>query len=197
MNTVEELNQIKIANMIINRSSQRLGVKPVYVGSLINTQPKKKPIDELKVVAQKLSQEKFLKRKAKKFKLKNLRVIFYALVAVAIIYALVFVFRPAQVNSGIQPESQSNIKLDESSTGIFKKTGGMVITSGSFKTLAEAESFKDKLSEKLGVPLEILHDAKYFTVQIGPSYENHADAMIVFDELSRYSIGGLALRRVG
>ncbi len=192
MNTAEELNQIKIANMIINRSSQRLGVKPVYVGSLINTKLNRKPNDELKIVAQKLSQEKFLKRNNKKFKLKNLKVILYALFAVAMIYAFMFVFKPAAVNSGTMIETQTS--TDDSSTGIFKKGHGMVITSGSFRTLAEAEEVKAELSEKLGVPLQILHDSKYFTVQIGPSYENHADAMIVFDELSRYSIENLALK---
>ncbi len=191
MNTIEELNQIKIANMIINRGSRRLGIKPVYVGSLINTKTNKHPNDELKVIAQKLSQEKFLKRSTKKFKLKNLRVVFYALLAVAVIYALVFVFKPAAVNSGTVIETQSS--TDESNA-IFKKGDSMVITSGNFKTLAEAEEFKAELSEKLGVPLQILHDSKYFTVQIGPSYENHADAMIVFDELSRYSIRDLALK---
>ncbi len=194
MNTAEKLNKIKIANMIINRGSRRLGVKPVYIGGLINSQLNKQPNDELKIVAQKLSQEKFLKRNSKKSKLKNLRVILYALVAVGIIYALMFVFKPAAVNSGMTAETQSNSRIDETSTGIFKQTHGIVITTGNFLTLAEAEKFKQELSEKLGVPLEILHDSKYFTVQIGPSYENRADALIVFDELSRYSIGNLMLR---
>ena len=121
------------------------------------------------------------------------------MLAVGVVYSLVFVFKPAVVSHQVEPETQASTGLDEDSTGIFKQDHGhgMVITSGAFKTLAEAEKFRDELSEKLGVPLEILHDSKYFTVQIGPSYENHADAMVVYDELSRYSIGNLALRTAG
>ena len=198
MNTIDELNRIKIANLIINRSSQRLGIKPVYVGSLIDTKVKAKPADDLKIIAQKLSQEKFEKRKSKRFslksfKLRNLQVPFFIFLGVAIVYSLVFVFKPATVQS----ETQSS--TEEESTSIFKsdRSNSVVITSGAFKTLAEAEELRDTLSEKLGVPLEILHDSKYFTVQIGPSYEDHADAMLVFDELSRYSIKNLSLRSAG
>ncbi len=188
MNTVEELNRIKIANMIINRGSQRLGVKPVYVGGLINLERKNKPVDELKLVAQKLSQEKFAKRNAKGFKFnkKYLNIAVGLIVFAAIAYSLMFVFRPAA------PENTGNQLASQIRNPVSAK--GMVITSGTYKTLVEAERFQKDLSEKLGVPLKILQDGKYFTIQIGPSYESQEDAMIVFDELSRYSIANLSLR---
>ena len=70
----------------------------------------------------------------------------------------------------------------------------LIITTGSFDDETSADLFKNDLSERLGVPLKTIKDKNKFIIQIGPSYENHDDAFLVFDELSQYSIGKLSVR---
>jgi len=71
---------------------------------------------------------------------------------------------------------------------------GLKICSGNFKTHKEAEKYRRVLSERLGVPLQTIKDGISYTVQIGPEYENHSDALVVFEELSRYAVVNLSLR---
>ena len=61
-------------------------------------------------------------------------------------------------------------------------------------TKSSAETYKKALNDKLGVPLKVVKHENSFSVQIGPAYANHDDALLVFDELSRYSVKNLSIK---
>lgn len=116
--------------------------------------------------------------------------------ACAIIAAvfLIFTFKPVSTAPDI------NKKLDETKLQELTKTvnsnepRSLIITSGNFLKKSAAESYKKALNSKLGVPLKIVADENTFSVQIGPAYANHEDALLVFDELSRYSVKKLSIK---
>jgi hypothetical protein len=119
----------------------------------------------------------------------------YSILTIVIVFFLVFVFNPAEIiasfntNSGVNNQIQA--KEDYST---LEKTRELVVCSGVFNNINDANQYKSDLSERLGVPLKVLKDGSVYTVQIGPSYKNRDDAIIVFDELSRYSVSNLLLR---
>jgi hypothetical protein len=107
---------------------------------------------------------------------------------------LIFTFKPVSTAPDI------NKKLDETKLQELTKTvnsnepRSLIITSGNFLKKSAAESYKKALNSKLGVPLKIVADENTFSVQIGPAYANHEDALLVFDELSRYSVKKLSIK---
>lgn len=194
MNTLDELNRIKLANTIINRASNRLGVRPLYVGEMIQAERKARNAD-MQIVAAKLSQEKLL-RKQKTFQKLLPKKPITMLLSVAVfaaLYFLIFVFN----GSGSKPlvKTAKAIESSQQKSSIFDNSSkSMIITSGIFKNLDEAKNYQQELSKRLGMDLKILHDGSYYTVQIGPNYDNREDAMLVYDEISRFSVPNLALR---
>lgn len=107
---------------------------------------------------------------------------------------LIFTFKPVSTAPDI------NKKLDETKLQELTKTvnsnepRSLIITSGNFLKKSAAESYKKALNSKLGVPLKIVAEDNTFSVQIGPAYANHEDALLVFDELSRYSVKKLSIK---
>ncbi len=119
--------------------------------------------------------------------------IYTAFAVIAAVF-LIFTFKPVSTAPDI------NIKLEETKLQELTKTinssepRSLIITSGSFLKKGEAESYKQALNSKLGVPLKIVAEENTFSVQIGPAYANHEDALLVFDELSRYSVKKLSIK---
>ena len=87
MTTVEELERLAEANRILNRSSKRLGTKPLFISDLQS--------NSLNVIAAKLKKEK-LAWEARNSKFYNVVLIF--LLSVIMISAWL-VFQPEQVDS--------------------------------------------------------------------------------------------------
>lgn len=72
--------------------------------------------------------------------------------------------------------------------------GSLLITSGHFISEKEARDYKAELKSRVGIDLKLLKIGDIYTVQVGPSYPTHEDALLVFDELSRYAVADLSLR---
>lgn len=124
--------------------------------------------------------------------------IFTSLGVLAAVF-LIFAFKPVST-AGEDSSNFESSKLEElAGAQDIKKlvnsnqARNLIICSGSFANEAEAKSYKNSLKKKLGVPLKIVEQAHRFSVQIGPSYEKHEDALLVFDELSRYSVQELSI----
>lgn len=203
MNTFDDLNRIKLANTILNRSSNRLGVRPLYIGEMLEAERKSRNVD-MKIVAAKLSQEKFLRNNktnllksisnfARKLMPRKPLSMLLSISVIVALYLLIFVFNATEPKASTKSEiltqssKQSDFIFDNS-------TKPMIITSRILKNLDEAKRYQEELSKRLDMDLKILHDGNYYTIQIGPSYKNRDDAMLVYDEISRFSIPGLALR---
>lgn len=196
MITVEELQKLKLANTIIDRGSRKLGVRPLYASAVglkkFNNSSKTKAqnLTNLNQVANKLSQErKSLNNRVSTFKRKHLLNGFLVFVSLSLIYFGFLVFNPS-----ISSEKSAKIEEKIFADTVVDRSKPLIITTGAFTNEESAEKFKQDLSERLGVPLQIIKDKDKFIVQIGPSYQSHDDALLVFDELSQYSIGKLSLR---
>lgn len=193
MITVEELQKLKLANTIIDRGSRKLGVRPLYASAVALKRFKSDTLvanKKLNQVASRLSLEKkSLGTRVKSLKKNQVLNVFIACVSVTVLYFGFLVFNPGVSNDKVEKVSQSII--DES---VVDQNRALIITTGDFKSEASAEKLKNDLSERLGVPLQIIKDHGKYTVQIGPSYQSKEDALLVFDELSQYSIGKLSLR---
>jgi biopolymer transport protein ExbD len=108
-----------------------------------------------------------------------------------IIFALltfVFVFKPF-ANSNSQDELPA---ITKNSNTVLKQK--LIITSGNFVSQNSALLYQKNLKERLGVNLKLIKTDEVYTIQIGDAYANHEDALIVFDELSRYSVKNLAIK---
>jgi hypothetical protein len=197
MISLEELEKLRIANSIIERGNKRLGLRPIYANNISLKTKQNSTIQRtnklkrlaLNEVASQLKQEKLLKQNGLFYKPKKF---FYNMSAVLGAFILIYfgflLFNPnkstAQLNKAEIISREAFLQSDKP----------LVITTGSFDDFASAEKHKQTLSERLGVPLKIINDKNKFIIQIGPSYENHDDAFLVFDELSQYSIGKLSVR---
>lgn len=122
------------------------------------------------------------------------KTVLYTATAVLATVFLIFTFKPVST----APDSHKNFeetKLQKLTKEVHsKELRSLIITSGSFFNKREAELYRDALNEKLGVPLEVIEQGKTFSIQIGPAYANHDDALVVFDELSRYSVENLSIK---
>jgi hypothetical protein len=120
-------------------------------------------------------------------------VMYTACAIIAAVY-LIFTFKPVST----APVTQTNFeetKLQElTKTVNSKEPRSLIITSGSFLNESEADSYQKALKDRLGVPLKLVKDGQTFSIQIGPAYANHNDALLVFDELSRYSVKNLSIK---
>lgn len=108
-----------------------------------------------------------------------------------IIFALltfVFVFKPF-ANSKLQDELTA---ITKNSNTVLKQK--LIITSGNFASQNSALLYQKNLKERLGVNLKLIKTDEVYSIQIGDAYANHEDALIVFDELSRYSVKNLAIK---
>lgn len=185
----ENLEQIKLANNILNRSSRRLGVKPMLVDQEIKQKPQKitDVTPEIKSVSTKLINESQCMVNSRKQK--NSLGLIYVLLALIVIVLFMLILKPMQTNAqghltdAIQPIGEIRDR-------------SLIICSGSFVDKNSASKYQRELKDRLGVPLKIIKTDNSFTVQIGPEYPNQDDAMLVFDELSRYSVRNLALKFV-
>jgi hypothetical protein len=158
---------------LMNQSSGELGIRPIVIGDLIKDpyqQRSKKRLPEFN------------------FNFRGLASGLIIICLISLAYALFFFFSNLQTNKLSNQLGKSNFKT------ITKSTRALVITSGSFPNLAIAKKYQEELSKKLGVELKILKDDNRYTIQIGPSFSNKEDAIVVFDELSRYSVKDLSLR---
>lgn len=199
MKTEDEINKLKLANSIINRGTRKLGVRPLNLGYFENpyrTKAKQStthnlvPRPNINELAAKLKREQELNEELKKPA--KFQTAFYSMLAVVLVFSMIFVFNPVDIIAGFDKNAKPKptpLSTIESSSG-----RDLVICSGVFKSEKEANNYKKTLSERLGVPLKVLKDGSSYTLQVGPSYKNHEDALIVFDELSRYSVGNLSLR---
>lgn len=107
---------------------------------------------------------------------------------------LIFTFKPVSTATD-QNQSFEQTKLQELTQVVDSKLPrSLIITSGIFSKKSAAETYKKSLKEKLGVDLQVVEHNKNFSVQIGPAYANHDDALMVFDELSRYSVKNLSIK---
>jgi hypothetical protein len=197
MISIEELEKLRIANSIIERGNKRLGLRPIYANNISLVEKKNTTLARtqrlkrltLNQVASQLQQEKKLKQTASNYQPKKL---FYKMSAVLgtfiIVYFGFLLFNPSKSTA------QLNKAEIVSKEAFLQSDKPLVITTGSFDDKTEAENHMQSLSERLGVPLKILSEKNKFMIQIGPSYENHDDAFLVFDELSQYSIGKLSVR---
>ncbi|MDA1021025.1 MAG: hypothetical protein O2962_05700 [Cyanobacteria bacterium] len=189
MELIEELNRIKLANRIINQDSAKLGIRPITIGELLEhaepiqqkTEYKPEP-REIKTEAPN-PQAKIQIRHYLKAALPGL-----VLITVLIVGYALFAFLTNH-------ETNKVTKLTKATTATAATTTrGLVITSGNFQNATTAERYRLRLARKLGVDLKVIKDGSQFTVQIGPNYKNKEDAIVVFDELSRYSVNDLSLR---
>lgn len=120
-------------------------------------------------------------------------VMYTACAVIAAVY-LIFTFKPVST-APVQQASFEETKLQElTKTVNSKEPRSLIITSGSFLNESEANSYQKALKDKLGVPLKLVKDGQTFSIQIGPAYANHDDALLVFDELSRYSVKNLSIK---
>lgn len=202
MRAEDEINKLKLANTIINRGTRKLGVRPLNVGEFNNPYTReartrvapdymnKRNLTEL---AAKLKREQDINLRLKKPA--NFQTALYSMLAIVIVFFMIFVFNPADIiagfSSGVKPNPEQLSKTIANQNLISRD---LVICTGVFKSIGDANKYKSELSERLGVPLKVIKDGSSFTLQIGPAYKTHEDALIVFDELSRYSVGNLSLR---
>ena len=197
MISLEELEKLKLANSIIERGNKRLGLRPIYANNIVLKQKQNSTLARtnklkrltLNQVASQLQQEKNLKKSS--FDYKNPKLVYNMSAILGTFILLYFGFLLFNPNKSTAHLNKAEI-LSKEAFSHSKKA--LVITTGSFNDEGSAERYKEVLSERLGVPLKIINDKNKFIIQIGPSYENHDDAFLVFDELSQYSIGKLSVR---
>ncbi len=194
MKTQEELNRLKIANTIINRGSKRLGIRPLIIGEINTKNPNTKNNSvfdnglALNKIAKKLKEELPNNEKNKSI---TGRLIFVILGL--LIYLFVFVFNPSEPRSIKLASPQEKINFNAPIVNNTKRI--FIITTGTFKDLKKARKRLQELDKDLDVDLELVAiNNNFYTIQIGPSYNNPDDALLVFDELSYYQIPQLSLR---
>lgn len=186
---IEELNRIKLANSIINQDSDKLGIRPITIGELLEHA---EPIEqESKYQQEPIKTEKEAARPQNKIQIKHyLKAALPGLVLITLLIVGYALFSFFTNHEGGKVSSLNKTKT----TTAAASTRGLVITSASFQNATTAERYRLRLARKLGVELKVIKDGSQFTVQIGPSYKNKEDAIVVFDELSRYSVKDLSLR---
>lgn len=202
MRPEEEINKLKLANTILNRSTKRLGVRPLNIGEFQNpyalerhSRPSFKYLGKKNIseIAAKLKQEQ--EKNARFKRPAKMQTALYSVLAIVVVFFLIFVFNPADIIAGFNINARPNPQLlTKTGNAVNEKNRDLVICSGAFNSINDANKYKSDLSERLGVPLKVLKDGSIYTVQIGPAYKSHEDAVIVFDELSRYSVTNLSLR---
>lgn len=182
MDLVQELNRIKLANDIINKDSARLGLRPMQASSIKVVPITKSQTAKIEETVTPIK-EKTTEQKSDSSKL---TIVVTIIASVILAYGL-FYFISHQES---KPSRLSARKIETA----HKNQPELVISSGNFASADEAKKYMDRLSRKLGVELKILKNGSQYSVQIGPSYANKEDAIVVFDELSRYSVRDLSLR---
>jgi hypothetical protein len=113
---------------------------------------------------------------------------------------------PSQKNISSQLSAQSNYKdqaifldplVDKNETikiaTIAPKTK-MVITTGTFKSISQAEAYMPTIREVTEQKLKVLNKGKFFTIQIGPVYIEDDSAMFVFNELYKFNLNDLMIQ---
>jgi len=115
--------------------------------------------------------------------------------AVIISVYFIFAFKPVSTATESKQATQEETKIQKL-TKVVNSTEprSLIITSGDFGAKSEAEAYQEDLKAKLGVPLKLVKRGASYSVQIGPAYADHDDALIVFDELSRYSVENLSIK---
>lgn len=215
MSTLEDLNRIKKANDILNKGFQRVGAKPIYLDPSLEEPNKnsnnskfefdfKPQIELLNQVSAKLKKEK--EQKAGINSATKTNKLFSLLVIVAtatLIYLGFYVYTPQKIINQIKnltnkivtmpPSTKDEELIDNLAPGekIF------IISSGIFQNTGEANKYKNELSQKLGIPLKVVKTDSFYTIQIGPNYQEQEDVLVVFDELARYDIKNLSVRMLG
>ncbi len=204
----EDLERIKQANSIINRASRRLGFRPLYINSSnhITAKPKNRLGEiakQLKKTATNfpknpppLTQKISLKESKPNKQGISLGSAVTSIIALLIVFVIVFSVNPVDISKEIidkfQQKKEAIIPVQAQSNTAFDS--GLIITSGIYAKKSVAQKKLKELKDRLGVPLKLVQVDDFFTIQIGPSYDKHEDALLVFDELSRYSVGSLSIR---
>jgi cell division protein FtsN len=212
MSTVEDLNRIKKANDILNKGFQRVGAKPIYIDSSMEESINvpnsgkiefdfKPQIELLNQVSAKLKKEKELKIKPKqKDKSSKLIGLVIFIAVITLIYLGFYVYTPEKILSKVRQLTSKVIVTPQSTNEIEETTvtssgeKSFIISSGIFKNKADANNYKNDLANKLGIPLKVVRAENFYTIQIGPDYQEQEDVLVVFDELSRYNIKNLSVR---
>jgi hypothetical protein len=120
-------------------------------------------------------------------------VAYTACAVIAAVY-LIFTFKPVSTAPNTDKVFEET-KLQELTKIVSSaEKRSLIITSGSFLEQSQASSYQKALKDRLGVPLKLVKDGQTFSIQIGPAYANHDDALVVFDELSRYSVKNLSIK---
>lgn len=184
MDLVQELNRIKAANDIINKDSERLGLRTMQSAQIkVAPVPKAQPSLVEESLAQPLAEPE-----TRDFKINLGQMMIVAGIVVSIIFAYALFYFVKNQDS--KPSRLSARKFERAR----KNQPELVISSGNFGNADEAKKYMDRLSRKLGVELKILKNGSQYSIQIGPSYPSKEDAIVVFDELSRYSVRDLSLK---
>lgn len=69
-----------------------------------------------------------------------------------------------------------------------------IITSGTYNTIEEADQAMMFLLDEIGGSLNIVKIKNYYTIQVGPSYKDYNDALMVFRDLLKYPIPDIAIK---
>ena len=178
LGTKENLDQIRMANQILNKGYKS---RITVAGN--------KLADEVRLSGFKPFAKQGSKRKSTMDSKKLTNGIM--LTAVIVVAVIIFAFTPFAKSITLN----SMFKFNTKPTKIQKVSdqSPLMILSGTFDTQRAAQAHKTKLEERLGVKLEVIKFGKKYTVRIGPSFNNHEDAMLVFNELSKYKVKDLVL----
>lgn len=185
---VKEFKLIEDANKLLNKQNSDLGVKPMKVETIsksieeINTpaKPKIKPVEKKDKVNTKAIG----------------RLIIFSVITLIIIAISVFFFKNYQSGNNIEKiiEKATSSKQPFSHTKFERKEKPALITSGVFQIKAEAEIAKKELSKLAGNALKVVKIDDYYTIRIGPRYNNYENALLVFTELQKYPIKDISIK---
>lgn len=183
--TLNELKRLGTANKILNRSSKRLGIKPLMINDIR---------EELKKTASEVRKEVIKERKEESKKPNNaslfpLIILFSLLLLVGGFY--LFKIQSKTAFDDTLPSKNTIVKLNDNFD--LEKDPELIITKGSYANRTEAEKAKRYLERRIGGDLKVINTGNFFTVQLGPNYINHEDAFIVFDELAKYGLKDLSI----
>lgn len=126
-----------------------------------------------------------------------------------VIIALVFVFIIINIGPKDSSKEKKKMKISFAKNEKVEKKGPLkiisvnnptktkpyIITSGVYTSKDLAKEAKRLLADVTDVPLKIKQLDSYFTVQIGSAYKDFDNAVIVYRELSKYSIKDLAIKQ--
>jgi hypothetical protein len=182
--TFNELKRLSEANKIINRSSKRLGIKPLMINDLK---------EELKNTARELRKDFVRESKNKSKNSSSNKASFFLIVFLLGLFLFGFYFFQSRSSTDFDKTKLQDPLSKVQANFNFEKDSELLITKGMYKNRIDAEKSKRYLERRIGGELKVINTGNYFTVQLGPNYKNPEDAFIVFDELTKYGLKELSI----